>query len=178
MKTTKLYGLVAAVALVFGAAACGGDDDSSGGGGADADSPLVQALAANMVEEGGESPVANQEEAECWASGVVGGIGEDRLGELGVTPESVGDIEDLDLTDEEVAVVVDSLFDCADVQQAFADMFAADFGDEAATCIADKLDEDFVKQAMSASIAGDDAEPSAEFLEAFGTIASECGLGG
>jgi hypothetical protein len=95
-----------------------------------------------------------------------------------VTPENVGDIEDLALTDDEVAVVVDSLFGCADVQQAFADQFAADFGDEAATCIAGKLDEDLVKQALSASIAGDDSQPSAEFLEQFAAIAGECGLDG
>lgn len=179
MKTTKFYGLVATVALVFGAAACGGGDDSGGGGdGADADSPLVQALAANLLEDGEDSPVASQEEAECWASGVVGGIGEDRLTELGVTPEDVGDIEDLALTDDEVSVVVDSLFGCADVQQAFADQFAADFGEEAATCIAEQLDEDLVKQALTASIAGDDAQPSAEFLEQFAAIAGDCGLDG
>jgi hypothetical protein len=63
MTTTRFYGVVATVALVFGAAACGGGDDSSGGGdGADADSPLVQALAANLLEDGEDSPVANQEE--------------------------------------------------------------------------------------------------------------------
>ena len=126
----------------------------------------------------GDSPIADEEEAQCWASGVVGGIGEDRLGELGVTPENVGDIEDLDLTDEEVLrrrrLAVRLLRRPAGVRR----QFAADFGAEAATCIADKLDEDLVKEAMSASIAGDDSEPSAEFLEAFAAIAGDCGLDG
>lgn len=141
---------------------------------------LAAALADNMMEDSaaGDSPVATREEAECWANGIVDGIGEDRLTELGVTPESVGELEDLALTDDEVSTVVDSLFDCADVKQAFADSFAADFGAEAASCIAEGLDEDLVKQALSASIAGDDSQPSAEFLEAFTQLASDCGIQG
>ena len=146
----------------------------SGGG------SLAAALADNMMEDSaaGNSPIATREEAECWASGIVDGVGEDRLNELGVTPESVGELEDLALTDEEVSTVVDSLFDCADVKQAFADQFAADFGAEAASCIAEGLDEDLVKQALSASIAGDDSQPSAEFLDAFTKLAGDCGIQG
>lgn len=146
------------------------------GGGGD----LVQAIADDIMVDvdAGDGPVANREEAECWANGVVDGIGEDRLNELGLTADNVVDPDQLDLTAEEVDVVVDSLFDCADVQQAFADQFAAQFGEEGANCVAEALDEELVREALSASIAGDDSEPSAEFLEKFTQIATDCGITG
>jgi hypothetical protein len=205
MKTTTIRTACAVAALVLGMTACGDDDETEGDApaaaeadGADdtaapttaeateatdapaGDGSLVSALADNMMEEAavGGSPVATREEAECWANRIVDGVGEDRLNELGVTPQSVGELDELDLTDAEISTVVDSLFDCADVQQAFADQFSTDFGAEAATCIADALDEDLVKEALRASIAGDASEPSAEFIETFTQIAADCGIQG
>jgi len=173
MKLERFAGMVVIGALTFGAGACGGGDDEAGEGGS-----LRDALAVTMLEEQGGSPVATPEQADCWAGGVVDGIGEDRLAELGMTPEAVSDVDEYDFTEREIDTVVDSLFGCTDVQQAFADQFAADFGDEAAQCIADELDADLVKEALKASIAGAGSEPSPEFVERFTQIATDCGLEG
>ena len=170
MKTTKTYGLVAVAALVFGAAACGGDDE---GGGGDADSPLAQALAADMLADE-DAATTDPEEAECWASGIVGGIGEDRLTELGMTVDNVGDVEDYEFTEAEISTVVDSMFDCVDVQASLTEVFEEDFGPEAAACLAEGLDNDMLKQVMTSELDG--SEPSDEFFQAFLDLAAECDI--
>ena len=168
---TRTTALIAAATLAVGLSACGGGDDSAGG---DASSPLAEAIAADMMEESEGSPVATQEEANCWANKIVSDIGEDRLEELGVTVDNVGDIEDLDLTDEEMNTLIDGMFGCVDVKAMFAEQFEEDFGAEGAQCLADALDEDFVREAMVAEQEG--TEPSADFMQAFLDIAAECDL--
>ena len=197
MTKTTLRTAFAVATLVFGATACGGDDTADGAADSAADAgeeaaattvaadegasgSLVDALAAEMWAEAedGDSPITSEDEAQCWASGVVDGIGEDRLTELGLTPDNIVQVDQLALTDDEVGIVVDSLFSCADVKTAFVDQFAADFGQEGAECVAEAMDEDLVKEALSASIAGDDSQPSEEFIAAFGQIAVDCGIQG
>jgi hypothetical protein len=170
MKITRTTALLAAAALTVGLGACGGGDDEGGAAG----SPLAEALAADILDEAEGSPVATEEEANCWANQIVDEIGEDRLEELGMTVDNVGDIEDYDFTDEEMSSMVDSMFDCIDVKAAFAEEFEADFGAEGAECLADALDEDLVKEVMLAEQTGD--EPSAEFMQTFLDIAAECNL--
>jgi hypothetical protein len=170
MKITRTTALLTATALTFGLGACGGDDEGGAAG-----SPLAEALAADMLDEGEGSPVATEEEANCWANSIVDEIGEDRLEELGMTVENVGDVEDYDFTDDEMSTMVESMFDCIDVKAAFAAEFEEDFGAEGAECVADALDEDLVKEAMLAEQSGAE-EPSAEFMQAFLDIAAECDL--
>ena len=172
MKMTRTTALLAAAALTVGLGACGGGDED---GGAAAASPLAEALAADMLDDSEGSPVGTEEEANCWANQIVDDIGEDRLEELGMTVENVGDMEDYDFTDEELSTMVDGMFDCIDVKAAFAAEFEEDFGAEGAKCVADALDEDLVKEAMLADQTGAD-EPSAEFMQAFLDIAAECNL--
>jgi len=164
----KLITMTAFVAVL--AAACGGD------GGVDvSDSPLAQAMAADFASDP-DSPFGGQDEADCFAGKVVGDIGEDRLGDLGVTVDSVGDIEDIDFTDSEVDTVVDAVADCVDLSAAIAGELEEDFGAEAATCVADKLDTDLLKEAMRSGITGEDLEPSEDFLQAFLDVAAECNV--
>lgn len=170
MKMTRTTALLAAAALAFGLGACGGGDEEGGA----AASPLAEALAADMLDSD-SSPVGTEEEANCWANQIVDDIGEDRLEELGMTVENVGDMEDYEFTDEELSTMVDGMFECIDVKAAFATQFEEDFGAEGAKCVADALDEDLVKEAMLADQSGAD-EPSAEFMQAFLDIAAECNL--
>lgn len=171
--TSNLRRTFAVLAIVATAAACGGDDD----GGDAADSPLGQALSAEFLSEE-DSPITTQEQADCVAGGIVSGVGEDRLTELGVTPDNVGDgdIEDLAFTADEAAVVVDSLFDCVDVQEALATEFAADFGEDGGRCLAENLDEDLLRDLMASAFLGDDEEMPDEFFQAFLDAAAECDL--
>ncbi len=166
----KLLMIVGAIAIV--ASACGGDDDD--GAVAPADSPLVAALAEQINEGGGDTPVTTQADAECWAGRIVGGIGEDRLNELGVTADNVGDIEDYDFTDGEIGTIVGSLGDCVDLQALMADELVGELGDEAADCVAGELSDDFLTDMMTAAFR--DEEPGDEFFQTFVDIAAECDL--
>lgn len=160
--------LAAAAAAALLLAACGSD----GGGGAD--TAVGQALADELMSDG-DSPLAGEEEARCMAGDIVDNVGEDRLAELGVTAETVSAIEDIDFTDEETDTVLDALFDCVDVQRVMAEEMASDFGDEAAGCIAENLDESLLREAMAVGFGGDiDAEPSNDFLQGMLDVMAEC----
>lgn len=175
--TSNLRRAFAVLAIVATAAACGGDDEGGDGGDA-ADSPLGQALSAELLSEE-DSPIETQEQADCVAGGIVSGVGEDRLAELGVTADNVGDgeIEDLAFTEEEAGSVVDALFDCVDVREALAAEFATDFGEEGGSCVAENLDEQLLRDLMtSAFLGGEDEEMPDEFFQAFLDIAAECDL--
>ena len=170
----RAIGAVCVITLL--GAACGGDDDGSGGGAsAAADSPIGKALTAELMSED-DSVVQDEEEARCWSGKIVDGIGEDRLGELGVTAQNVGELEDIGFTEGEVGTIVDSMFDCTDVKESFAKSFEEDFGAEGAACVADKLDPDFVRELMVSSFTGNEPEPGGDFLQAFLDIAAECDL--
>lgn len=171
MRIRNTTALLAATALALGLSACGGDDAGEGDA---AGSPLAEAIAADIVSDGGM--VSSEEEATCWANKIVDGIGEDRLNELGVTVEDVGDVDELDFDDGEVDVMVDSMFDCVDVKTLFAASFADEAGGEVADCIAEALDEDLVKEVVKASLAG--TEPSADAISQAQQIAADCGVEG
>ena len=71
--------LVTALSLV--AASCGDD-----GGDASADSPLVQAIIDDVMAD--EDPLStDRAEVECFVTGIVGSLGEDRLRELGIAEQ-------------------------------------------------------------------------------------------
>lgn len=179
MRRWFAIGCAAALTL----AACGGDDDGGGGGdgggdggaSAGADTAIGRALTADMLAEE-DSPVQTEEEARCWSGRIVDGIGEDRLVELGVSAENVGDIDQIDFSDSEVDTLVDGLFDCTDVEAAFAEQFTEDFGEEGAACMAEAMDQEMVSDMMKSSFSGDDAELPDDFFQAFLDIAAECDL--
>ena len=153
------------------ASACGGDDavDIS-------DSPLAQAIAASLTEQGDSSPVSTQEEAECFAGRVVSELGESRLNSLGVTEDNVGDIDEIDFNGAELDTIVENLGECVDLASALAEEFEEDFGEEGAKCLADNLDNDIILDVMRAGFSDPDAEPSDEFFQAFLDVAAECDL--
>lgn len=171
-----------AAALTLAVGACGGDDDDAAGGGdadAAADTELGQALTAELLSESDDSPIATEDEARCVAGGIVSGIGEDRMAELGVTPDNIddGEMEEVEFTPAEVDTIVDSMFDCVDIKAALTEEFEADFGAEGAECVADGLGDDMIRDLMSSSFLGeDDEEMSEEFFQAFLDIAADCDL--
>lgn len=177
---TRIPAIVSIVALTVAAAACGSDDDGGGSASAGADTPIGQALAAQILDDSDSedgSVAQTEEEARCWAGKIVDDVGEERLEELGVTAENVGEIEDIDFTDDELDALVDGMFECIDVTAAFAAQFEEDFGAEGAQCVAENLDQEFVKDMMKIAVSGDaTAEPPDEFFQAFLDIAAECDL--
>jgi hypothetical protein len=158
-------------------AGCGDSDDSGGGDGENGE--LVDAMAAQLTE-GDDVPVSD-EEAECIASDIVDGIGAERLEELGVTAESVsddsaGDITELDFSEDEVTVLVDSIDGCADLKAIFAESMSADgtVSSEDAECLVDELPDDFVRGALEASFSGTDPTASEEFTNDLIDAMSAC----
>lgn len=176
--TNRCRAFAALCTLALAATACGGDDDGGGAASDGADTPIGQALTAEIMDDadGDDSVAQTEEEARCWSGKIVDDIGEDRLNELGVTADNVGDIEDIDFSEGEIDTIVDGMFDCVDVRASFATQFEGDFGAEGAQCVADELDEDLVKDVMKSAVSGDDAEPSDEFFQAFLDIAAKCDL--
>lgn len=166
-KILRCFGAACAAALLL--AACGSD------GGSGADSAVGQALVDELMSDS-DSPLTGEEEARCMAGDIVDNIGEDRLADLGVTADSVAAIEDVDFSDDEQETVIDALFDCVDVRAAMAEEMAVDFGEEGATCLADNLDEDLLREAMGTGFADADAEPSEGFLQGMLDVAAECDL--
>lgn len=168
----KLLMIVGAIAIL--ASACGGDDDD--GAVAAADSPLVGALAEQIVDgSDADSPIANQSDAECWAGRIVGGIGEDRLAELGVSADNVGEIEDYDFTDGEIDTIVDSLGNCVDLNAVLAEQMVGDLGEDAANCVAGELDDDFLNNIIGASFRDEEPDQD-EFFQVMLDIAAKCDL--
>lgn len=164
---------VAAVCLVA-LAGCGGD----GGGATDgeADAGIREALADEMLSEA-DSPVETEEQARCWSGTIVDGVGEERLRALGVTVGDVGSLDDIAFEPDEIDVVVDGLFDCVDVESAFARQFEADFGAEGGACIAEAMDRDMVKTMMRSSLSADEGDAlPVEFLESFFALVEQCGV--
>ncbi|MEM7285116.1 MAG: hypothetical protein AAF480_02100 [Actinomycetota bacterium] len=168
----KLMIILGAIAIV--ASACGGDDDD--GGVAAADSPLVSAIADEIVDGSDpDSPVGTRQEAECWAGRIVGGIGESRLAELGVSVNDVGELDEYDFSDGEIDTIVDSLGDCVDLRALMAQEMVGDLGEDAANCVADAFDDGFLSDLMKASFRGE--EPGGdEFFQTMLDIAAECDL--
>lgn len=163
------------VTLLFGAGAlivsgCGGNDSSSS-----ADSPLVEALSSEIYAESA-SGVSTEEEATCVAAAIVTGIGEDRLQSLGMTVDNVGDIENYEFSDDEIDVIVDSLIGCVDVKTALAQEMTSQWGGEGADCVAENLDDDFIRTIMAAALRDPSAEMPDEFFQTFLDIAAECDL--
>ncbi len=183
MISRTLRALATTAALALAATACGGDDDGGGGagGGGDdvaeaADTPIGRALTAQFLEDDEETVVQTEEQARCLSGRIVNDIGEDRLTEAGVTAEDVGDVTDYDFRPEEIDTIVDAMFGCIDIRASFIESFEQDFGADGAECVANELDQDFVKELMRSEFTGGSEEPTPEFIQAFLDIAAKCDL--
>jgi hypothetical protein len=168
---TRLLKLVAlALVMTLIAAACGSD---SGGSAAPADDPLVQAVVADILAEE-DGLTADRGEAECFAGGVVGGIGADRLAELGVTVDNVGSLDDFTWSEDEANLIIDKMFDCTDVSQSFVDdLGGSGMTSEQTACLADAFDKDTMRKFFVAALTGDE---SADSFTAIAEAMSGCGL--
>lgn len=187
-RLPRTIGRSLAVAAVLAAvAACGGDDDgnattsgdatTSGQAEAAADTPIGQALTAEFLAQSATSPISNETEARCVAGGIVAGVGEQRLAELGLTPDRVGNVQEIAFDADEVDRIVGAMFDCVDVRSALAAQFAAEFDTVVAACLADAFGDDMLRSIMASSFLGDDAQAaSAQFFEEFIEIAAACNM--
>lgn len=161
----RATGVVALLVMGSALMGCSSEGDDA------ADTPIGQALTEKYLEGGG---VTSEEEARCVAGGIVDGVGEDRIEELGFTPDNVDMIQSADFTDEEIDTMLDVYFDCVDVRQVIVANLAANVGEEAADCVAENLSEDVLRDFVAAGNFGVDMP--AESDQAYRDVATECGL--
>jgi hypothetical protein len=170
MALGRRYSTAAAIGLLVigGFAGCSSDDD----GGDAADTDVGRALTEHLVAG---AAVNDEEEARCVAGVTVEAIGEDRLADLGVTPEDVTGMSTADFTDAEITTMVDAFLDCIDVRRVLARNLAADAGEEAADCLAENLPEDALRDIVRAfNFEGQELPADSE--QALREVAAECGV--
>lgn len=169
-----VVGLVGVLALL----GCGGsNNDTVAADSADdvAQSPIVQALAADFLTKQ-VSGIATEDEASCVAIAIVSGIGLERLESLGMTADNIGEIGDYEFTSEEIGVVVDALFGCVDVKAALASQIASQVEGDAATCVADNLEEDFVRNLLTLALQDPEANAPDEVMTVIAQIVTKCSV--
>lgn len=161
-----VWSIVAVGTTIVLGASCAAD-----GAGVDEEA-LIDAIAVDLSTGDDELAVAD-DEARCAAEQIVDEIGADRLAELGVTPETAATTEFGDFAEAELTAIVDALVGCVDVRSLMADLFASDFGDEGARCVAGELSDDHIRQAIMSGFAG--TPPSNETVNGIVVAIERCG---
>jgi len=158
----RMVALVAVLAIV--AAACGGGGDSGTNLNAD-DQALADAIATSFLGAAGADAPFGQPEAQCFGDQVVSEMGASRLAGLGL---SVTDIKngaspsDVTLSDADVEAMASAMTECIDFKAMFVNEFKKQgISDEAASCIADGLDDSFVKSMATSALRGSSTDPFA-----------------
>ena len=145
-------------AAVLTLSACGNGDD---------DKAKENIKTAILEEEGSQitgGTEPTEEQADCISNGMVDDVGVDKLQEYDLLTEDLEINEDANPTDMEEAdadALAGVFVDCIDVEEMFAAQFGSgeeDLPAEAQECIKDAIDEDAMKDGLSASFQGETDE--------------------
>lgn len=119
---------------------------------------------------------SQQSESDCVAEGIVGGIGAERLAEVGVTvatPSPLG----VDLTDAEGDIFIDTLFGCVDMRQSFIDnIVGPDLSEEDANCVVDEMGMDFILDGTRTGLLTPEDIDFDAYLEVVEAAGESCGV--
>ncbi len=167
------------VGCIVVVAACGGDDGASLN---EEEQALADLIASEILEDDeGDAPPLSTEQAQCIGDESVAAIGFDRMVEIGLGPDALGagtDIEDVDVPDAEVDAIVDVYFDCVDVKALFTQglLETGDVSEDSAECVADGIEDRFVRNALEAGIRGEDFGPEddPELLQSLLQVLGDC----
>lgn len=172
----KLATGVLILAVLVAACGGGGDSDLS-----EEEQAFADLIAAQMVDD--PDDVATEAEAQCYGEAVVADMGLDRLVAVGLDQaaiESGTGPDDVELADEDVDALVDSMMECVD----FGAFFTASLveggeggvSEESAGCIADGISDESIEAAARAGIEGDELDDSLEqaFLSEMLDLMSQC----
>jgi hypothetical protein len=179
---------LAATALLL--SACGGDDEASTStvaaddaptatsgrvGSADGRQSLNEAFAAVLMDQ---QLTENPDEALCAANGIISTMGEDRLAELGMTADNIGEMSDYAFTEAEQTTMLGQLFDCIDITGSLQQEYlGSGLTEEQAACVVEQLDVDALKELASSGPGGGDAAIAAQ-AEAEVDAFAACGVEG
>lgn len=143
---------------------------SSEDGGDAADTPFGRTLTEKFLEEGG---VNDEGEARCVAGCFVDSLGEDRLTELGFTPENIDMIEGVEFSEDAITQMVDVYFTCVDVRAVIRTNLASESGEDVAERVATRLPEQVLRDFVATG--NFEVAMTEESDRVFRDIAAECG---
>ena len=167
MTKMNMRVIVVVATLTLAASACGGDSEP------ERDQALVDALSSEILSDG-DGFTTDQAEADCVAEGTYDAIGADRLAEVGITVDSP-DPSAADLTEAEIDELVDAVFGCVDMKASFAASIAGDdLSEDDATCIADELGDDGLKELTKQGLSADEDIITEEFIALITSAAEAC----
>ncbi len=145
-------------AAVLTLSACGNGDD---------DKAKENIKAAVLEDEGTEltgGTKPTEEQADCISEGMVDDVGVEKLQEYELLNEDL-EINDEanpdDMSEGDADALAGVFVDCIDVEEMFADQFGSgeeELPAEAQECIKDAIDEDAMKDGLSASFQGKEDE--------------------
>ncbi len=173
----RLAALMVASTLVL--VSCGGDGAPSLD---ENEQALADLIAAQLLEDDeGDAPPLSAEQAQCIGDESVAAIGFERLVEIGLGPDSLEAgtaIEDVDVPDAEVNAIIDVYFDCVDVKAIFTQglLETGDVSEDSAECVADGIEDRFVRLALEAGIRGEEFGPDddPELLQSLLRVLGDC----
>lgn len=93
-------------------------------------------------------------QGRCVAGKTVLVVGERRLGELGLGPDTDSIAGIVGLTDDELDDLIDALFECVDMSALLAGSFGMDLEGEQLDCVAGFFDESLVRSLAEAFLGG------------------------
>jgi hypothetical protein len=118
---------------------------------------------------GGAKPT--EEQADCIADGMVDDVGVETLQEYELLDDNLeinNDAEPTDMESEDADALAAVFVDCIDVEEMFATQFSSgeeELPEEQQQCITDAIDEDAMKDGLSASFQGEEDEGFAAMQE-------------
>lgn len=165
----KFRVMVAVLALI--SVACGSKSGSSGEMSAD---PVVLDIAEALQDD--PNFAMSDEKANCAAQRIVDGLDDTTLDQMLANP----DADLAEVADDEMAlVVIDGIFDCADIEELMVRSMMEDgTPEDQARCVAEGFGEDELRSlmAMASTEQEPDDEAGLEILFKMFALANECGL--
>lgn len=162
----------------------GSENESESNGGSDADA-YIEALAASLQED--EDLSIDEETARCTAAAGVNTVGVDALEAADVTPEELAEpdssLESLgvEIPDDAALDMSAALQDCnlgETFAQVLVDSFASEetvqMPEDAATCIADNIDEEALSMLLANSFVTGGEGSDEDFSALFGAPLAAC----
>ena len=150
MRTTTVA-LFCAISLSL--TGCGaGDEDKA-----------KESIKSNILKEDLGGTDVSEEDATCLSDGLVDEVGTEKLQEYGLLNEDLeaqDDVTDVQMDEADADAVATVFVDCVDAEQMIEDQFAGNLEglpEEQKQCVLDVIDEEKVKDIMSATFQGDTA---------------------
>jgi len=138
------------------------------GGGGDEDEAKENIKAGLLEQDSGLAGTeVTEEQAQCVSDGLVDDIGVDKLQEYGVLEDDLSvdasaAPENVDAEDADTLASV--IIDCVDFKEVMTEQMGAtaDLTDEQKTCLSDAIDEEALKDLLSAGFQGEEPEMGAD----------------